>query len=248
MKGITFICCYNNTKQLNKMLLKSIEKIPSGNTNLFLIDSKEQNFKSAAEAYNRTLRDKWEEIGDIIIFLHQDIAFDNIDFINHIKEEFTNKPLQIIGFAGITDKGIVYSNLKYYNTKEYITRNQLTEDKIEVGSIDECCFATTKQVLKEIGFDEKCCSHWHLYAVDLCYNAKRKNIVSFIISDVIYHKEDGRDGLYTDYHFLKTMWKMVLKYRNDFTTIYAPCYICTTNPFKAFIRLARTAIKNYFKQ
>ena len=245
MNRITIICCYNKEKQLNEMLLHSLQtQCKDICNNLILVSPTKESFRSAAQAFNTTIQNNWDKLEDIIIFCHQDIAFDNTLFLERIIQEFNNNPLQIIGFAGITSQGTVYSNLKYFRTKEYITKNRLVEHKLSVESVDECCFATTKQVLQKISFDEESCFHWHLYSVDLCYGAKILNIPSYIIPEQIYHKEYGKEGLYTDINFLKTMWNLVLKYRKRTKCIYAPCYICTTNPYKALIRLLRTAIKN----
>lgn len=245
---ITFICCFNNEKQLNKMLLQSLQKhCKDANNNLILISPIKKGYKSAAQAYNTTIQNNWDKIEDIIIFCHQDIAFDDTQFLDRIIQELKSNPFQIIGFAGITDNGMAYSNLRYYKTKEYITRNRVIESKLKVESVDECCFATTKQVLQKISFDEKSCFHWHLYSVDLCYEAKILNIPSYIIPETIYHKENSNGGLYTDMNFLKTMWNLVLKYKERVNCIYAPCYICPTMPYKAIIRLLRTAIKNIAK-
>ena len=35
----TFICCYNNTKELNEMLLPSFKKLGRNDSNLILIDT-----------------------------------------------------------------------------------------------------------------------------------------------------------------------------------------------------------------
>ena len=140
----------------------------------------------------------------------------------------------------MTNKGHVISNLRYWNTKQYIVSHQIN-DKVEVDSLDECCFGTSKELLSKVRFDERCCFHWHLYAVDLCYEAKRKyDYHSYVIPDMIFHKFDGDHGLTTDIHFLKTMWNLTRKYRKDFIRLYAPCYIVNTHPFWAILKLTRT--------
>ena len=243
---ITIICCYNNREQLEAMLMQSIYSFLSKNEfNIIHINSRERGFKSAAQAYNTTIKENWENLHEKVLFCHQDIAFSNNAFINRIIEELKDNPMQIIGVAGISTNGIVYSNLKYQRTKEYITKNRVTENKQEVVSVDECCFATSKEVLKQIKFDEANCYHWHLYAVDMCHQAKLLDIPSYVIPESIFHKENSDNGLYTDSHFLKTMWRLTKKYRGKIRTIYSPCYISPTNPLMALPKLARTAIKNF---
>jgi GT2 family glycosyltransferase len=240
---VTFICCHNNNEELNSMLLPSFNMLDKNSCNIILIDAFKEGYKSAAEAYNRTIEKRKDEIGDILIFCHQDIAFDNITFLQNITSELTENPNQIIGFAGINATGTVFSNLKYQESKQFITKNQ-TKEKIQVISLDECCFAMTKTVYENIRFDECVCNHWHLYAVELCYNAQRYGIPSYVMPNIIYHKKRNNGGMYCDNHFLKSMWRLIEKYKKDFNYIYAPCYICSTNKFIAAAKIARTSIKN----
>lgn len=239
----TFICCYNNTKELNEMLLPSFKKLGRNDSNLILIDTVKEKYKSAAEAYNKTIEKRKSEIGEILIFLHQDIAFNNSDFLDSIIFELKENPNQILGFAGINDSGTVLSNLKYRKEESFITRNQIKE-KIKVCSLDECCFAMSSSVYDKLKFDEAVCNHWHLYAVELCYRAKKESIQSYVLPNIIFHKESNNGGLYSDKHFLTSMWRLAMKYKKDFECIYAPCYICKTNRLQAAVKLLKTSIKN----
>lgn len=150
-----------------------------------------------------------------MIFVHQDIAFDDDRFQQQIVKELSANPNQIFGAAGMPIIGRTISNLKYRRTDKYITATQLDE-KTEVESVDECCFAMTKNLCLSLMFDEQTCSHWHLYAVDFCYEARRRfGIKSFVLPENIYHKMDGTSGLTTDYHFLWTIWKMTKRFQSD---------------------------------
>lgn len=239
------ICVYNNCKQMEDMLLKSCNKaLSEGGGNFLLIDNQKGKYASCAEAYNKELKSRWNDLGDVLIFLHQDIAFDDDSFICRIEQELKTNPQQILGFAGMPRAGRTVSNLRYFSTKQFITCTQIKE-KTEVESVDECCFAMTKNLYFKILFDEKTCSHWHLYAVDFCYQAKREfNISSYVLPESIYHKMDGSSGLSTDRHFLWTMFKMTRKYRNRFSTMYAPCYIVSTSLPKAMLKIGKTMLRN----
>ncbi len=240
---VTFICCHNNNEELNSMLLPSFSMLDKSTCNIILINAFKEGYKSAAEAYNKTIKKHMNEIGDILFFCHQDIAFDNVDFLQNIISELTENPNQIIGFAGINTNGTVLSNLQYQENKQFITRNQI-KSKEKVVTLDECCFATSKTVYQKLKFDEYVCNHWHLYAVEICYNAKRNGIPSYVMPDIIFHKKNNKGGMYTDKYFLKSLWRLVKKYKKDFDYIYAPCYICSTNLFIAAAKIARTSIRN----
>lgn len=244
---ITFICCCNNKQELDSMLLPSFNLMDKSICNLILIDAKQENFKSAAEAYNKTIERRKNEIGDILVFCHQDIAFDNSDFLKNIVSELTRDKNQILGFAGLFNEGPVISNLRYYKNKSYITGIQIKE-KTEVYSLDECCFAMDKSIYERFLFNEKICNHWHLYATEFCYNARLHGITSYVMPDTIYHKKEKGCGLSTDRHFLATMWRLTQKYRKHFDSIYTTSYNrCKTNPIFAGARIVRTTLGNFYR-
>ena len=256
-KSISFICVYNNEKQLNDMLLSSINRLESSfkDNNLFysllLIDNRGNTYKSAAEAYNNSISKNKEKLGDILVFLHQDIAFDTIDFWIHLVKEIQMDDNQIIGAAGINVAGEVISNLKYLEDKSYITEHQISK-KEEVLSLDESCFAISNVLFQKIGFDERVCNHWHLYGVDLCYSAREKyeTRVSVLPAE-IYHKE-RQGGLSVDKYYLSTLWKVIKKHKPFTDRIYTSCYTIKTNPFLAALDISmyrgRIVAKELFKR
>lgn len=240
---VTFLCCYNKPEELESMLLQSYARLDKNLCNIILINPAEKRFRSAAEAYNKTIEQQKKELGEILVFCHQDVAFDNSSFLDSIISELSEEPEQILGFAGMADNGHVVSNLKYQGNKSFITRNRLKE-KTKAISLDECCFAMTQSTYFKLRFDEKVCNHWHLYAVEMCYNARRNGFQSYILPDTIYHKKDGSEGMHTDKHFLASMWRLTKKYSKDFDYIYAPCYICRTNRICAAIKILRSTLRN----
>ena len=241
---VTFICCYNNKEQLSRMLHTSIQNLDHSicTINSIFVDTKKESIKSAAAGYNHILTNYSQDLGDILIFAHQDIAFDNNKFLSRIINELSSNPLQILGFAGVTQDIKILSNLKYKKDQTFITRTQITR-KEEVISLDECCFALTRELCLKCYFDEKVCFHWHLYAVDLCYTLNiRYGIHSYVLPEIIYHKDDKSTGLFTDKYYFRTMWRLIKKYRKDINYIYTTCFVCNTNPFYALLKI----LKIYF--
>lgn len=248
MKGITFICCVNDDRQFNGMLGPSLEILSAENIdyNILKIDTRERPYRSAAEAYNTEVRKNEAILKDILVFLHQDIAFDSSELFLAMIDELTANPKQILGVAGMPETGKTISNLRYQSDGSYITQTRLAA-KTEVCSVDECCFAISKECFFKLFFDEKVCDNWHLYAVELCYHASVQNqISSYVLPHSIYHKENGTGGLTTDSAFLKTMWKVARKYRNKASVIYTPCYIVRTSFLSLLLKLCRTYIKNAY--
>ncbi len=228
------------------MLLASLAN-QTASFNLVLIDSTKYFFSSAAEAYNEVLNNSSkytkEKIGDILIFSHQDIYFENNKFLELIEKEFISKPTDILGFAGITNNGKVISNLKYMDKNAFITKSQLFSIR-EVESIDECLFACSKGLWEKIKFDTITCFDWHLYAVEFCYAARTKfKSKSYVLPYEAYHKANSEIGLQTDNNFLLTIWKLANKHKN-YNIIFTPCYIVNTNKVILILKLFKTFIKN----
>lgn len=237
----TYICCCNDTEQLETMLFPSFNRIKEGrNIELIVIKTKEKGYASAASAFNTELNLHKSSVGDIIVFLHQDIAFDNDDFHKYIVDYLSKHPNTIIGVAGSFEYGDKRgSNLRYYKTKEFIETP--IDEELNATAVDECCFAMTKEVFFRQMFDEKSCFHWHLYASDFCYQARLKYNTRVIVSPIgIYHKMDGTQGLGIDKYYLRTLWRLILKYHKNVPELHVTCYETSTNLFIAAAKLLKT--------
>jgi len=246
---ITYICLYNNDEQLNQFLLPSMDLLRKKGRcfDLILVDSKNKGYKSAAQGFNKTIEEKWDEIGEAVCFIHQDIRFDNVLFHDRLCKEFEVNPLQILGTAGIIKGESVRSNLKYWGDGSFITSLHIEgSDKIETESLDECCFATSKQVLMQIRFDEMVCFHWHLYAVDFCYASKIAGYPSFVLPESVYHKYNNKGGLYRDKFYLQSMWKLLTKYKKITSYICAPCFFYLRTDWRGKIRVLITYIHHLY--
>lgn len=241
---ISIMCCYNDRKCLESMLLSGL-KYQSDKYELLLIDNNKKKYKSAAEAYNKEIS---KVKGDIIIFLHQDVILDDTQFLAKVINIFEENPNIILGLAGIKKNGKVYSNLRYYKTKEYITTQRVEKNLEEVESIDECFVAIKKNNFDKLKFDEEVCDGWHLYAVELCYAAKTSemNIKTMVAPLYAYHKMLPGKRVTRD--FLKGINKVCEKYKKTEEQIYAPCYILRTGFPKKHLKLLKTYIKLFLKK
>lgn len=239
---VTIICCYTNENMFKEFVLNSLSK-QNKEYKLIGIDNREGIYKSASSAYNAVLPSIDTEY---CVFLHQDIAFDQCDFLEQVENFLRNNKNSIYGFCGMSNDGVVYSNLRYKQTDLYITAHQISKDTL-CESVDECCFAISTRRLKLLGgFDEDICDGWHLYAVELSIRNYVKNGNCYISPLSIYHKADNIGGLETDNNFLRSMRRICLKYK-DKKMIYAPCYICSTNLIDRELRLLRSYVKNEIK-
>src|SRR5574344_765470 len=90
---------------------------------------------------------------------------------------------------------------------------------MSVFTLDDCLFATTQQVLKQISFATVLCNGWHLYGVDLCMQAHLKNIDVMVLPMSLWHKSAGNiDSSYFD--CMKILSK---KYEKNFKVINTCC-------------------------
>lgn len=238
MNKYTFVCCCNNNAELESMLLSSLRNIEHEG-NIILIDTKEKGYHSAAEAYNKELVLNKDEIADVIIFLHQDIAFLDKQVLDHIVDIINHENNAIVGLAGVVDNKCC-TNLQYKSNGEYIVPSALISKVEKVQTLDECLFCMSKDTYFSVMFDEKVCDHWHLYAADICLTATKKiSSPIYVLPDIVYHKF-AKGGLTVDKQFLKTMWRLCRKHK-DIKQICTTC-CCTFNTIPS---VAYTLMKFY---
>lgn len=247
--SITYICLYNNIEQVNSFLVPTFKMLEESNRKfkLFLIDCKEYGYKCAAEAFNKTLKEKWEEIDEIVCFIHQDIKFPNTLFHDRICSELIQDDNQILGVAGIKNGETPCGNVKYLRTNEYIAKRTIEGNgKYLVETLDECCFATSKRILSKISFDSKHCFHWHLYGHDLCYQASLQlGSKIYVLPESIFHKNDESIGLCVDSYFIKTLMRLLLKYYGKLDFFCSTCVFSTEVSICGYFKLFRRLIHLY---
>lgn len=245
--GISLLCCYNDMAEARHMLLDSIDSIMRDlpfKLDVHMIDTKAKGYKSAAEAYNKEVALHRDDLKDILVFCHQDISFPDSRLLCRIYDDLTFEPSQILGVAGMPSDGSPVSNLKYKSDDGYITRRQLSE-KTAMVTLDECLIAMHKDVFMSMKFDENILKHWHLYAVDICYNARLNHgIESYVLPEMTYHKYSADKGQATDNTFLCEINNLATKYKNKVDVIRTPCYILPTSFIPRWRQLLRTMAKN----
>jgi len=211
---ISVICVYNNKKNLENYLLKSI-KNQTTKVELILLDNREGRFKSAAEALNYGGE---QAKGKYLMFVHQDIILNSHLWIEKVERMLDKLPnFGVVGVAG-----------KYKNTKAVITNIEHGIPKQAAGEIhikklkkvqtvDECLIIIPKTVFSILQFDEKVCSGWHLYAVDYCLSVKRFGFGSYVIPIFAYHRSPGCSMSKKYFVILK---KILKKHKNCYKMIY----------------------------
>lgn len=209
-KQISIICIYNDEELVRKMC----SSIDFEDVDYILIDNRKNVFKSAVEAYYSVLPIVATEI---VCFCHQDIIFYE-NAINDIIQALNRKKDIIVGAAGAGEKGGICSSM-YCGQENWTCKYNTIKDKAkEVQTLDECLFACRKKLFDtgKIKFDMNICDGWHLYAADLCLNARTKGIYSYAIPLNLRHLSTGN----ADKNFYIVLKRLAQKYKSNYKKIY----------------------------
>ena len=242
---LTIICCYNNVEMLQEFVVNSLNK-QTVSCNMVFIDTLSYNVNSAAHAYNDVLDNPSKygvELTDYLLFTHQDIYFKDKEFLSKIEKLQIENPNAIYGVAGRSIHNKCVSNLQYMDDDSYITGTQCSNITL-VESLDECCFAMTKELWSKVRFDEYVCNHWHLYAADFCYNARINQASDvFVVPYVIYHKNNSEIGMIIDKYFVVSLSRMIAKYKYTYKCIKTTCCTVKTEWLSSRIDMIRMYLK-----
>ena len=216
MKCISLITVYNKKTLLDEMI-DSARKQKNVEIDYVMIDNSSAEFSSAAQALNYGAG---KSIGEVLVFLHQDIEFLADDVLEYIYDYAVENPNIVFGAAGVEDKNfnkdtkILSSMLVGPKGKE----NKYNTIKVptKAFTLDECLIACHRNCFNKIKFDEKVCDGWHLYGADLCLQA---NICSGVevkaVPLNVWHKSHGNaDGAY-----FKTQNLLAIKYKKYYNVI-----------------------------
>ncbi|MGC8979250.1 glycosyltransferase [Caldisericum sp.] len=215
---ISIICVYNNKDILESYLLKSL-KNQTAKFELLTIDNTKQQFKSAAEVFNKIGA---KVKNQYIMFVHQDVELVSNSWLEDAERYLnTIQNLGIAGVAGMSETGKT-NRERGRNIIEHGTDHRIWEwgNKINapelVQTLDECLVIIPKAVFQILKFDEEVCEGWHLYAVDYCLSAKKMNMNAYVIPMPIYHR--SLSILSSQYY--QTIEKIIIKHKDHIKHIY----------------------------
>ena len=98
---LSLVCAYNNEDKLKSELLSSLKFQKNVKYELILVNTVKENIKSASEALNRGGK---QAEGEYIVFLHQDIIFEDDNTLHEIEEYCNSYQFGIAGVAGVNLK------------------------------------------------------------------------------------------------------------------------------------------------
>ncbi len=154
---ISVICCYKNVEQFEAMR-SSLSKQDIV-FEVIGLDNRDSRFSSAAAALNAGVSTK----ADYLVFLHQDILFENENSLRRLVEAVRFLKGGIVGIAGTSHK----------------KKEELGAGLLSAETLDECCVAMPRELWEQYRFDEAFCNGWHLYVVELCLRLSGKVQIAY---------------------------------------------------------------------
>ena len=219
---ISIVVCHHNPALFNQ-LKGSILNTIGANYEIISIDNTLNKY-NIFQAYNLGIdQSKY----DIICFVHEDIIFHTKDWGKKVVEHFKNPKVGIIGVAGshympkmpgahwssgITSYNVIHTigEESHLDSWRYSGINELSEQAVLLDGLWLCI---SKDVLKNIRFDDVTFSGFHCYDSDICLQIKRSQYEVRIVFDIlIEHFSFGkRDKAWLDDIFnFYNKWKRVL--------------------------------------
>ena len=216
---VSLICCYNNIT-LYENMKKSLEK-QTIEYELIGIDNREGQYKSAAVALNVGGA---SANGDIFIFLHQDIVFENENSLENYIRVIPKDRAAIVGLFGASHK----------------KRRTIAYNLYEAETLDECCVAMSRKVYEQLRFNEVVCNSWHLYVVEMCLRASEQNILVASGKFEIKHLSSGM----VDESYMKTFKELISIYKKK-RWIATTCKVLPTNLFVFYLYFICWKVKKH---
>lgn len=198
---ISIIICSRNHSELQKVLL-NVETTIGVEFEPVVIDNSNGQY-TIFEAYNLGIN---LSKGDLLCFMHEDIAFETQDWGKRVVKIFgANSNLGLLGVAGASYKPSVPSgwsfpeactDTMYMNIVQHrkggepsstVYNNPRNEVLSKVASVDGVWFCTTREVVKNIKFDDSTFNNFHCYDIDFSLSVLQKYDVAVTFDVLIHH-------------------------------------------------------------
>lgn len=215
---MSIICVYNKEDVLEDCLLASLKKQSYTDYEIILVDSVKHGFDKASDALNfgGNLAK-----GNYLIFLHQDVVFEDIDVLGKIANECENTDFDYAGLVGFTvdknDRIKFYSNIVHGNNKVPVSDNVVKiNTPTEVYSLDECVLIIPRKVFSKNKFRDLG-KTWHMYGLDYALQIKDNGGKIKVLPVRVWHQSDGKSFNLNYYDAVKSLCLKSTNHRNIYT-------------------------------
>jgi len=211
---ITFIVAVNDEQVFENNLYAS-EILRDNKINNII---KQYNYSSASLAYNEAIK-KIEN--EILIFVHQDVYFPNTwrrELVNALQLLDREDPRwAVAGVYGVTASGQGVGHVYSSGLRCFV--GEAFKEPVRVSTLDEMVLIIRKS--SGLNFDEGL-PGFHLYGADICLEAERRGMTSYVIPCFTVHNSCGINWLpiifWKAYMYLRRKWRSRLP-------IFTPCTI-----------------------
>jgi glycosyltransferase involved in cell wall biosynthesis len=220
---VSIVICYNSLDQYGKAIGYIDTQSIREEIEIVGVDNTGKRFPSAAKALNSGAS---AAMGEIIVFMHQDLYLIERDAIEkiYLRLASTNKPT-LLGVAGyLHDEEEVIFNLYHFEERIQRAKRFDAERLYTVETVDECLVACRKEVWERYRFDEDTCDNWHFYAVDLSYQIALDAGTVVVYPLALWHYSGG----VRNEEFYIGLCRMCGKYRGKLKRINSTCLQCRT--------------------
>lgn len=238
-KRISLITVYNNEKLVLEMQ-QSAAAQQGVTLDCVMLDNRCRQYKSAAEALNAGAR---LAVGDVLVFLHQDIEFLSDGALEFIYDYAQSNKNVVFGAAGVkkregsSSESLLLSSMCAGPDK---ARYDCLDGPTDAFTLDECLIACHRSCMEKIVFDEDICDGWHLYGADLCLQAQALAGLSVQVIPIdCWHKSNG----YADKAYFECQNRLAKKYSKYYKIINTTNGYAYTNPIKRFLQNAYRRLK-----
>ena len=236
---LSFICASNRPDVLKNCVVSSLEKQKDRDFELVVVDTSSKHYVSAVEALNEGA-DRAK--GDYFVFLHQDVQFEDEDFVSKLRGYIERGSFFIAGVAGA-----VPAKTKW--RKRILTNIINGDEKVNPGipipddsiiscnTVDECLFVIPRDVYARRPLTEYVPT-WHLYAVEYCLWAEQSEPGSVKIFPLrLWHQSDGASF---DASYYTALNRIIGVYKGHYKVLYTTMGAW---PASVFLRGIRGLIK-----
>ena len=209
------ISAVNNEEILKSCLLKSPDLRSAADVIL------RTGFTSAASAYNSALR---EAKGDILVFVHQDVYLPE-GWINRVRSAIEVLSVRdpdwaVLGVWGVKNDG-GYAGYVYWQG----VAGKHFDGGIEVVSLDEMVLILRRTSM--LSFDENL-RGFHMYGADLCLEAARRGMRSYVVSAFCIHNAKGYGmfplPFWKAFFFMRKKWRSRLPVKTTCIEVTRWCW------------------------
>jgi len=206
---------YKNTdlyKSLGKHFSQEGELVTFWNNPSKFLDIKESNKEGLTSVYNNFL-EKYKD-KDTIIFVHDDVFIDSIDFINTVNDYLHNKNFAVVGLAGgsniqvpdafhkkpflwhLVTKKETHSGIVFHPHNGFNFPTIFGPTPKEVAVLDGLFLAVNVKKLQEknITFDEKI-TGFHQYDMKFCIDCKKAGLNLTTVPINVIHNSPGLNNV-----------------------------------------------------